>query len=406
MHTHTLLLVDDSTTIQEQIRSALADEPIEVVVAINGHLALDHIEAIRPAVVLASTTALGMDGYGLAHYVSQRPYLSNVSVLLLTGSIGPADPDRMKESGARGFIRHPFESGSVRARVREVLMLAAPGLGQADVLGQLGTAFDAIDASMTSNVSEGRATPHQIAITPEALQRIVNDAVTQAIAAYEQGRNQAPARPSIPGPGQRPPVAAPASLRARQEQLQREMGLDDIEFKPMPAPAPPTGSIGYNALAAEMGVDDFAFEEAESPRRVEAGEHRGVAPVAFGTPLTVPPKSARIEESPSSVMEPLRDAVVSLRTALAGQAGRFRSALAERARRGELERDEPTAAWEAPPPVVAPDPEAPAPAPEPGRPSLAQLAAMTPEEAAQSVFFTFDPIPPVPAPIPREPDKD
>jgi hypothetical protein len=31
---------------------------------------------------------------------------------------------------------------------------------------------------------------------------------------------------------------------------------------------------------------------------------------------------------------------------------------------------------------------------------------MTPEEAAQSVFFTFDPIPPVPAPIPREPDKD
>jgi len=411
MDTHTLLLVDDSTTIQQAIRSALADEPIEVIVAANGHRALDHIEAARPDIVLASTTALGVNGYGLAHYVSQRPHLSNVAVLLLAGSIGPADTHRMKESGARGFIRHPLEPGVVVERVKEVLMLSAPAIGQTDVLGQFTTAFDAIDASMTSTVFGGRAHPNEIAITPEALAQIVNDAVTQAIAAYEQARNPAPApaRDSNPGSGPRPPVAPPASLRARQEQLQRDMGLNEIEFEP--APAPPAESVGYTALATEMGVDAFAFEEHESTRRVEASEPREVAPVTFAAPPAVPPEPpAPGEESSArvaSVLEPLRDAVVLLGTALADQAARLRSALAERRRRGEQERGEPVPAVEpAPLPVVAPAPAEPTPAPGPSRPDLAQLAAMTPEEAARSVFFTFDPIPPVPPPIPREPSED
>lgn len=150
LYTHTLLLVDSSSKTEHEIRSAFAGEPIEVVVAEDGQTALDRIEADRPDLVLASTTALGVNGYGLAHYVSQRPYLSNVAVLLLTADASTSDTQRMKESGARGFILHPIEPGAVLARVKEVLMLSEPEGFEADVFGQLTTAFDTIDASMPS----------------------------------------------------------------------------------------------------------------------------------------------------------------------------------------------------------------------------------------------------------------
>lgn len=420
MYTHTLLIVDDSITVEQEIRAALADEPIQVSVAANGHRALDQIEATRPDVVLASTAAQGVNGYGLAHYVSQRPYLSKVAVLLVTATVSPADTHRMKQSGARGFICHPIEPGIVIARVKEVLMLSAPDLGQPDVLGQLVTAFDAIDASMTSQVFGGKANPNELAITPEALARIVNDAVTQAIAAYEKERNlaAAPGRDEAIGRGQAPRVAPPTPGRLAREQLQRDMGLDDIGFEP----APPAETVDYAALTAEMGVDDFAFEEHDSTRPVEAGEPRKVVQNPFAAPrLVLPdpgPPAEVSDASGTSVLEPLRDAVVLLGTALADQANRLRSALAERGRRGPDERVAAVPAKQPTPPAVqAPAPVAPVPVPaepvpaqpppppKPPRPSLERLAAMTPEEAAKSVFFTFDPIPPVPPPIPREPHE-
>lgn len=233
MHSHTLLLVDSSSKTEQEIRSAFADEPIEIVVAENGYLALDRIEAQRPDVVLASTTAFGVSGYGLAHYVSQRPYLSNVAVLLLTADASATDTQRMKESGATGFVQQPLEPGVVVALVKEVLQLSEPERPKVDVLGLLTPAFDAIDESMTGNVTGARAPQSENPITPEVLARIVSDAVTHAIAAYEQARGLTPASPpKATIVRDHRPTAVPLSPWQRdQEQLQRDLGVDDFRFE-------------------------------------------------------------------------------------------------------------------------------------------------------------------------------
>lgn len=257
MYTHTLLLVDSSSKTEQEIRTAFADESIEVVVVENGYLALDRIETHRPDVVLASATAFGVDGYGLAHYVSQRPYLSNVAVLLLAAEASTIDTLRIKESGARGFVQQPIAPGIVVARVKEALQLSEPALPQVDVLGQLTTAFDAIDASMTSNAPDGRAHPGGNPITPEVLARIVSDAVTHAIAAYEQARGLAPtSAPSATiASGRRLTGVPPSPWQKEQQRLQRDLGINDIEFEPAP-------EVVYNNLAAQMGVNEFSFDDA------------------------------------------------------------------------------------------------------------------------------------------------
>lgn len=96
---------------------------------------------------------------------------------------------------------------------------------------------------------------------------IVSDAVTQAIAAYEQERNLAPApgRSTIGG-GQRPPAAPASPQRTAQE---------------------PAAAV-YADLTAAIGVDDFAFDDHDSTRGVEVSEPRQ-APDVVAVPNSVVP---------------------------------------------------------------------------------------------------------------------
>ena len=329
MHTHTLLLVDDSSTTEHEVRSALAGEPIDLIVVTNGHAALDRIEDHRPDVVLASTTVPGVDGYGLANYVSQRSYLSNVAVLLLAADVTPSDTQRMKASGARGFITRPLEPGIVLANIKEVLIFPGPELREVDVLGQLTPAFDAIDASMTGDVPAAR--PHTTGhpITPEALERIVADAVRHAIAAYERARSAEPAIAREPAITIDRPVPAAPAQTAAETRLTEEMGINDFAF----GEAPPNR---VRETATPAPDDDFAFGIDDLPP-VDS------APRSFPATRAGHQDDDRrkAHSSNANALKPLRGAVTSIGTAVAEQAGRLRSALGGRTKRREQPPQEP-----------------------------------------------------------------
>ncbi|MEI6245794.1 MAG: response regulator, partial [Acidobacteriota bacterium] len=60
----TLLLADDSITIQRVIELTFADENIRVVSAGDGQQAIQRIETERPDIVLADVGMPKVDGYG------------------------------------------------------------------------------------------------------------------------------------------------------------------------------------------------------------------------------------------------------------------------------------------------------------------------------------------------------
>lgn len=328
MHTHTLLLVDDSSTTEQELRSALAGEPIEIIVAANGHAALDRIEDHRPNVVLASTTAPGVDGYGLAKYVSQRSYLSNVAVLLLTADVTPSDTYRMKASGARGFVSRPLEPGTVRANVKEVLIFPGPELREVDVLAQLTPAFDVIDESMTDSVAAARVQTSDHPITPEVLERIVADAVRHAIAAYEHARRGAPAATPESAIANERRAPVPSARAAADAGLAAQMGMDEFTV----------GEVVTSRVQQTTAPDsesDFAFGIDDLPP-IDALPRPNAAPRPYAAPAaTLIDADQRIGPSAGSALgalQALRHAATSLGTAVAEGAGRLRSALAARAK--------------------------------------------------------------------------
>lgn len=118
---HTLLLADDSVTIQRVIELTFADEDVEVVAVSDGDQAIARLDASPPDIVLADIGMPGRNGYEVARYVKQSPRLSHIPVVLLTGAFEPVDQARAIEVGCDGVLAKPFEPQLVIGRVKELL---------------------------------------------------------------------------------------------------------------------------------------------------------------------------------------------------------------------------------------------------------------------------------------------
>ena len=117
----TLLLADDSVTIQRVIELTFADEDIRVVAVSDGDQAIAALGKNPPDIVLADVGMPGRDGYQVAEHIKHTPELSHIPVLLLTGAFEPVDQARAERAGCDGVLAKPFEPQLVIGRVKELL---------------------------------------------------------------------------------------------------------------------------------------------------------------------------------------------------------------------------------------------------------------------------------------------
>ena len=117
----TLLLADDSVTIQRVIELTFADEDIKVVAVSDGDQAIARLDAAPPDIVLADIGMPGKNGYEVAEYIKHSPRLAHIPVVLLTGAFEPVDQAKADAAGCDGVLAKPFEPQFVIGRVKELL---------------------------------------------------------------------------------------------------------------------------------------------------------------------------------------------------------------------------------------------------------------------------------------------
>jgi CheY-like chemotaxis protein len=118
----TLLLADDSVTIQRVIELTFANEDVRVITVSDGQQALEQIDSQRPDIVLADVSLPKVDGYGISSHVKESAELKGIPVLLLTGAFEPIDDDKARECKCDSVLIKPFEPQDLIGRVRELLM--------------------------------------------------------------------------------------------------------------------------------------------------------------------------------------------------------------------------------------------------------------------------------------------
>src|SRR5262245_36908246 len=121
----TLLLADDSVTIQKVVGITFANEDVELVTVDNGDDALTRARQVKPDLVLADIGMPGLNGYELCAAIRRDPNLSHIPVLLLTGTFETYDEAKAHEVGASGHIAKPFEAQALVDRVFQLLSQAA-----------------------------------------------------------------------------------------------------------------------------------------------------------------------------------------------------------------------------------------------------------------------------------------
>ena len=126
-----ILLADDSITIQKVVGIIFGSDDYTLTVVDNGKAAVQKAQELQPDVLLIDALMPGMSGYEVCEAIRKDVALAAKPVLLLTGSFEPFDEDKARQCGADDHIVKPFESQQIVAKVQELYQLGLNRAGSA-----------------------------------------------------------------------------------------------------------------------------------------------------------------------------------------------------------------------------------------------------------------------------------
>ena len=335
---YTLLLADDSVTIQRVIELTFADEDVQVVAVSDGDLAIERLESAPPDIVLADVGMPGRNGYEVAQYIKQSPRLSHIPVVLLTGAFEPIDQVRAAEVGCDGVLAKPFEPQLVISRVKELLMgqgrkgapvsptptpPSAPPPIQPPAAADLDDYFERLDVAFSSLQNTpapplgGFASTLPEPPTGNEIEYFASEhapqPVTDAAADAPHEAIEAPPPPPLAPPP--PPAPAPAPVAARAETTEPAREVHEVHAE-LPSIA--------DAFTAILSAERHGAQPSARPLWPSAAASTTSAGTAISDDL--------VERIVREVLDRLSDRIVR------EQVSQIVSGVAERLVRQEIER--------------------------------------------------------------------
>ena len=309
----TVLVADDSPSVQKKALGILKGEGFEVETVSNGVAAIKRLAVLHPVVVLADVSMPGRDGYEVCEFVKKSVELSHVPVLLVASEMEPYDDARGQEVRADGIIKKPFEAN--------------------ELVSIVGKFADQYEAATVANIA-----PDTPAVSPAPPPEFAFP--------FEPSAEQAPGPYLPPIPAMAPEGVAftepvleePPAYGLGSASVETQAPQAQLEMAPESAPAPefvaPYGAPAempaalYAALEPSVVSEGAAYgeqppleqaapyiPEPAPPASVSAPEDTGYAepPLeqpAYYEPMPVPPVSASVPEAvayPEASLEPVPD---------------------------------------------------------------------------------------------------
>ncbi|MBE9211673.1 hybrid sensor histidine kinase/response regulator [Plectonema cf. radiosum LEGE 06105] len=117
-----ILAVDDIPDNLHLVQAILESEGYEVKLVVNGETALEEIQRLPPSLILLDVMMPGIDGYEVTRRIRNNPENDYIPILLVT-AFDDASVVEGLDAGADDFIRKPFDTDELLARVRSLLRL-------------------------------------------------------------------------------------------------------------------------------------------------------------------------------------------------------------------------------------------------------------------------------------------
>lgn len=266
---HTILVADDSVTIQKAIEIVFAQEPAFTLVAVtNGDEALARARELQPAIVLADHQMAGRSGYEVAEALRAEPTTASIPVVLMQGGTAPVDAARLQACGAI-HLKKPFDS-------QALLDCVLSAVGEATLADPLGGQQPALQPA---------GSPSPSAIAPPSAPAPTSPAP--------------PATANLPRPPSAPAGGAPAG---------QPPGVS-APFAAAPSASAPTqapSELGFATSSDEVELE-FDLVDTEEPIVTAASQAVAAAAPAPAAPAVQPAPAAV-----AAVTEAIAPAVVDV----------------------------------------------------------------------------------------------
>ena len=120
-----ILVIDDSETIRQQVKQALAATGYEIIEAVDGIDGLEKLRAVTDLdIALCDVNMPRMNGLEMIAEVQRTG--PKIPILMLTTEGQPSLIRRARESGAKGWIVKPFKPELLVAAVTKLIDPPAP----------------------------------------------------------------------------------------------------------------------------------------------------------------------------------------------------------------------------------------------------------------------------------------
>jgi DNA-binding response OmpR family regulator len=116
-----IYVVDDNPVSVQVLADALIYAGFSVVTALNGLEALQQMRRQTPDLIILDVGMPIMDGFALAHRITQDPRLAGIPLLFLTAATDFHSKAEGFGVGADDYVAKPFERAELVARVRAIL---------------------------------------------------------------------------------------------------------------------------------------------------------------------------------------------------------------------------------------------------------------------------------------------
>jgi DNA-binding response OmpR family regulator len=220
----TILLADDSPTIQRLVNQTFADTRFDIVTVNNGDAATRKFDEIEPDVVLADIYMPGKNGYEVCAHVRSHATLSSTPVILLVGAFDAFDEAVAKRAGASAHITKPFEP---RALV-ELVTATAPSTAK---------------TRKPTTADQPPTAAEPVMPQPESAKTIEN------VAAAPKVETSAPLRLERPAEKEIQPAVETASQPAAMAESSDILGLANL--------FPPEPGAGQGNTAAQLTEEEI-----------------------------------------------------------------------------------------------------------------------------------------------------
>ncbi|RQH03839.1 response regulator [Paraburkholderia dinghuensis] len=116
-----ILIVDDSSTVRDEVAGFLRKNGLDVDTAVDGKDGLTKLRA-NPGVklVVSDVNMPNMDGLTMVEKIRSDLANTAVNVVMLTTESSPAMKERGKAAGVRGWIVKPFKGEAVLETFRKL----------------------------------------------------------------------------------------------------------------------------------------------------------------------------------------------------------------------------------------------------------------------------------------------